>query len=109
MSKQAKKNEIEEIDEIFENFQKFAINYENREIDYEEIYKKNELINHFNRRILECNNLCIRHPEINTLLYEEEKCLNNCQRKILEVNSIVGKYMKELNIDSLESPYINQH
>jgi hypothetical protein len=108
MSKPTIKNEIQEIDQIFENFQKFAINYENREINYEEIYKRNELIQHFNRRILECNNLCIKHPEINTLLYEEEKCINNCQRKILEVDTIVKKYMKELNID-IESPYINQH
>ena len=107
-SQRKAKNEIEEINEIFEKFQKHVENYDDKKIiDYEEVYRKNEQISHFNKRIIECNKICIKFPEINQVLYEEQKCLDSCQRKILEVEGIVKKYMNELKVGKFDSPYIN--
>ena len=65
------------------------------------------MIRHFNKRIILCNQLCITHPQIKRILYEEEDCLNTCQRKILEVEAVVKKHMnnnfeKYLDPNSLE-------
>ena len=102
-----KKSEIEEINKIFEKFIKHVENVDDIELDYEEVYRKNEMIRSFNKKVLECNNLCIKYPEINKFLYEEQKCLTNCQRKIMEVNTIVGKYFNELKAGKFNSPYLN--
>jgi hypothetical protein len=106
-NKKKLKNEISELNEVFSEFQKFAENLDNQEINYHEIYIKNEMIKHFNRRILECNRICIKHPEIKQILYEEQKCINSCQRKFLEVESVVSKYFNELQVGKFDSPHIN--
>ncbi len=103
------KNEIEELTQIFENFQNLKESQIEGgiEINYEEIYRKNEMLKHFNRRIMECNRLCIKYPEIENMLYEEQTCLNNCQRKILEVEGVVKKYMNQLKANNINSPHLN--
>lgn len=100
------KSEVEELNEIFAKFQKGVENYQDIEgINYEEIYRKNEMVKHFNNRIIQCNKLCITHPEIKMLLYEEENCLNTCRRKNLEVEGVVKKYMNTLNMTNQLNPY----
>ena len=104
------KNEIEELNQIFENFKNLKeTQLDNIKINYEEAYTKNEMLKNFNRRIIECNKLCIKYPEIKTMLYEEQTCLNNCQRKIIEVEGVAKKYMNQLKANSINSPYLNQN
>lgn len=102
-----KKNEIQELNEVFETFEKMIDEKYDKEIDFEETFRKNEQMKHFNRRLMECNKICIKHPEISQLLYEEQFCLNNCQRKILEVENVVAKYMNEVKVAGSISPYLN--
>jgi hypothetical protein len=100
------KNEIEEMNKTFDLI---VEKYEKERLtvpDYTEIYLNNEIIKHFNKRIIECNKVCIKYPEINELLYEEETCLNNCQRKIKEVQNVVKSLMNELNIKNSKSDYL---
>ena len=102
-----KKTEVDEVNEIFDKFQKHIENLDDKIIDYEEIFRKKEMLKHFNRRILECNRICLKHPEIDQLLYEEQKCLTSCQRKIFEVESVVAKYIDEIKAGKFDSPYLN--
>jgi hypothetical protein len=49
------KNEIDDLNKLFNDF-KEKHEKERLEIpDYQEIYLKNEVIKHFNRRVIECN------------------------------------------------------
>jgi hypothetical protein len=107
-NKKNPKNEVDELNQLFENFKNMKqTQLENSDINYEEEYTKNEILKHFNRRIIECNRLCIKYPEIENMLFEEQNCLNNCQRKIVEVEGVVKKYMNQLKANSANSPYFN--
>ena len=50
-----KKNELEEIDELYKRFLDLKDKNLTSIEKFEEIYLKNEQINIFNRRIIECN------------------------------------------------------
>lgn len=106
--KNKKTNEIQELNEIFEKFQKQLDSYDKiQDVNYAEMYKNNEMLNHFNKRVLLCNKLCITHPEIKRMLYEEESCISSCHRKIMEVEGVVAKYMKDLSFKELQTKYLD--
>jgi hypothetical protein len=49
------KNEFEELNAVFESFEKSRDETMAKEINYTEIYRKNESLIHFNKRLIECN------------------------------------------------------
>ena len=102
-----KKIEIEELNEIYEKIEKSRKEKMMENLDYESYYLMNERHKHLNKKIIECNNLCLKHIEIPIFLYEEQYCLDNCVRKMQEVESIVSDYMDELKINDMESNFIN--
>ncbi len=51
--------------------------------------------------------MCIKHPEIKELLYEEEYCIKKCKDKIKEVENTIKALMNELNIKSVSSDYLS--
>jgi hypothetical protein len=101
------KNEFQEINKLFEEFEKTKETHKDINVNYYEVYRRNDMLKNFNQRIIECNRLCIKHPEIEVMLYEEQSCLENCQRKILEVDAVVKKYMNSIKANNINSEYLN--
>jgi hypothetical protein len=55
MENKKPKNEIDEINKLYDTLKEKNLKERSEIPDYQEIYLKNEMIRHFNRRVIECN------------------------------------------------------